>query len=64
MASKITLSGKANTITLQHNSILASEREREIFFDALMNPPGPNEKLRDAADRYKLFIQEHRSALK
>ena len=49
---------KANIIIKEHNTILASEKDREIFFDALMNPPGPNKKLRDAAERYKLFIQE------
>jgi uncharacterized protein (DUF1778 family) len=51
---------KANTIIKEHNTILASEKDREIFFDALMNPPGPNKKLRDAAERYKLFIQENK----
>jgi uncharacterized protein (DUF1778 family) len=51
---------KANTIIEEHNTILASEKDREIFFDALMNPPGPNKKLRDIAERYKLFIQENK----
>src|SRR5882757_2732608 len=51
---------KANTIIQEYNTILASEKDREIFFDALMNPPGPNQKLRDTADRYKLFIQENK----
>jgi uncharacterized protein (DUF1778 family) len=40
--------------------ILASEKDREIFFDALMNPQGPNKKLRDAAERYKLFIRQNK----
>ncbi|HEY2584105.1 MAG TPA: DUF1778 domain-containing protein [Mucilaginibacter sp.] len=51
---------KANTIIQEHNTILASERDREIFFDALMHPKGPNEKLRSAAERYKLFIEENK----
>jgi len=51
---------KATAIIREHNTILASEKAREIFFDALMNPPGPSQKLRDAAERYKLFIQEHK----
>ena len=51
---------KANAIIEEHNTILASEKDREIFFDALMNPQGPNQKLRDAAERYKLFIQENK----
>ncbi len=51
---------KANTIIEEHNTILASEKDREIFFDAIMNPRGPNKKLHDAAERYKLFIQENK----
>ncbi|HAL81773.1 MAG TPA: DUF1778 domain-containing protein [Mucilaginibacter sp.] len=51
---------KANTIIQEHNTILASEKDREIFFDAMTNPKGPNQKLRDAAGRYKLFIQENK----
>jgi uncharacterized protein (DUF1778 family) len=51
---------KANTIIREHNTILGSEKDREIFFDALMNPAGPNKKLRDAAERFKLFIQENK----
>jgi len=51
---------KANAIINEHNSIIASEKDREIFFDALMNPPGPNQELLDAAKRYQLFTQENK----
>jgi uncharacterized protein (DUF1778 family) len=44
----------------QHNTIIASEKDREIFFDALMNPKGPNKKLSDAAGRYKNFMEENK----
>jgi uncharacterized protein (DUF1778 family) len=30
-----------------------SEKDRELFVAALLNPPAPNEKLRKAARRYK-----------
>jgi uncharacterized protein (DUF1778 family) len=50
---------KANIIIQEHNTIIASEKDQEIFFNALMNPTGPNSKLRDAAERYKLFVQEN-----
>ncbi len=33
--------------------ILASKRDQEIFFDALMNPPKPNEALKKAMKQYK-----------
>ncbi|SEO51674.1 DUF1778 domain-containing protein [Mucilaginibacter sp. OK283] len=51
---------KANAIIHEHTVILASEKDREIFFNALVNPSGPNQKLRDAAERYKLFLQENK----
>ena len=41
----------------EHDTIIVSERDRKIFFDTIMNPLGPNEKLWDAAERYKISIQ-------
>jgi uncharacterized protein (DUF1778 family) len=35
---------------------LASQRDKEIFFHALMHPDKPNEKLQKAAKRYKEAI--------
>jgi uncharacterized protein (DUF1778 family) len=51
---------KANTIIQEHNTIIASEKDREIFFNAVVNPAGPNQKLRDAAERYKSFLNENK----
>ena len=44
---------KAKSIVEQHEAILASERDQNIFFDAIMNPPEPGKRLRQAADRYR-----------
>lgn len=55
-----TVQEKATAIIKEHNTILASEKDREIFFNALINPTGPNEKLKDTAERYKNFIVENR----
>jgi len=55
-----TVQEKANSIIQEHNTIIASERDREIFFDALMNPKEPNQKLRDIAERYKKFIEDNK----
>lgn len=55
-----TVQEKAAAIIQEHNTILASEKDREIFFNALTNPAGPNQKLRDTAERYKKFIQENK----
>ena len=46
---------KAKTIVQQHEAILASERDKKVFFDAIMNPPVPGQRLKDAAKRYKEF---------
>lgn len=43
----------ANSIVEKHNAILASEKDKNIFFDALTNPASPNESLKDAAEHYK-----------
>ena len=43
---------QANKIIENHNIILASKKDREIFFDAIMNPSKPNARLKKAALRY------------
>lgn len=55
-----TVQERTNTIIQEHNTILASEKDREIFFNAFTNPPGPNQKLRDTAEHYKKFIKENK----
>jgi uncharacterized protein (DUF1778 family) len=55
-----TVQEKANAIIEGHNTILSSEKDREIFFNALTNPQGPNPKLQDATERYKVFMQEYK----
>ena len=37
----------------EKNPILASEKDAEIFFDTIENPPAPNEVLVEAAEEYK-----------
>lgn len=32
----------------RHETLLLSERDRQVFFDALVNPPKPNARLRRA----------------
>jgi uncharacterized protein (DUF1778 family) len=48
-----TVQEKAKNIVEQHEAILLSERDKNIFFDAIMNPPKPNQRLQEAAKRYK-----------
>jgi uncharacterized protein (DUF1778 family) len=45
-------SQEANKIAEEHNRILASEKDKNVFFEALMNPPKPNQALKRAYKRY------------
>ena len=38
--------------------LVASKRDQEIFFDALMNPAKPNAALKKALNRYNKFAAE------
>lgn len=42
------LADAARQTIAQHETILLSERDRATFFEALLNPPEPNERLRRA----------------
>jgi len=46
----------AHIIIEKHNQILASERDKNIFFDALVNAPKPNKTLSEASKRYKVQV--------
>ena len=46
----------ADEIVGKHATILASKKDQEIFFDAIMNPPQPNESLKKAAGRYNELV--------
>lgn len=43
----------AEEILAQHDRILATERDRAVFFDAVFGNLEPNEALRRAADKYR-----------
>jgi uncharacterized protein (DUF1778 family) len=43
---------KAEAIIKKHDNWLTSERDRKIFFDALLNPPAPNDKLKATMKKY------------
>jgi uncharacterized protein (DUF1778 family) len=48
----VSAQSKAEEIVEKHRSIVASKRDREIFFDAIMNSPEPGKKLKEAVKRY------------
>jgi uncharacterized protein (DUF1778 family) len=43
---------KAKIIVEEHNKIISSKRDAEIFFNELVKPSKPNEALKNAAARY------------
>ena len=47
---------KATKIITEKEIFLASKRDKEIFFNAIMHPGKPNAKLKSAAKRYKGIV--------
>lgn len=52
----ITVQEKAKEIISERERVIASEKDSEIFFDALSNPTAPNEALTKAADEFKALF--------
>jgi uncharacterized protein (DUF1778 family) len=46
---------KADAIVREHEILQLTKEDRQIFVEALLHPPAPNEKLRRAAERYKTY---------
>jgi uncharacterized protein (DUF1778 family) len=51
-----TVQRRAKEIIEESEKILASEKDKEIFFDALMNSQSPNENLKAAKSKYDNLI--------
>lgn len=49
---------QANLIVERHQSILASKKDGEIFFDVIMNPPAPTDTLKKAASNFKKVVSQ------
>ena len=47
---------KAKEIIREREQIIASERDSQIFFDAINNPQKPSETLKNALEDYNSFI--------
>ncbi|MCO4292402.1 DUF1778 domain-containing protein [Solitalea sp. MAHUQ-68] len=47
---------KAMEIIKEKEQIIASERDSELFFDAITNPKKPSEALKKALEDYNAFI--------
>lgn len=47
----------ADEIVERHRSIIASKKDQNTFFYAILNPPAPGKKLITAAKRYNKLIK-------
>jgi uncharacterized protein (DUF1778 family) len=54
----LTVQEKAREIIREEENILASRKDSEIFFDAIVNISNPNEELISAANQFKKMISE------
>jgi uncharacterized protein (DUF1778 family) len=52
----VTVQSKAKEIIEERERIIASQKDKEIFFDSLLNPPRPNNDLLSAKEEYDKLI--------
>ena len=57
----ITVQNKAREIIEESERIFASEEDKEIFFNSLIDPPKPKESLVSAKNDYDKLIQDELS---
>lgn len=53
-----TVQEKAKNIVEEREQVLASKKDSEVFFNALMNAEKPNKDLTDAVNQYKNKLSE------
>ena len=49
----VSIQEKAKKIVEDHNKIISSKKDQDIFFNELINPSKPNKALKSAASRFK-----------
>jgi uncharacterized protein (DUF1778 family) len=50
---------KAKMIVQEHQQILKSDHDREIFFAEMLNPKDPNQELQLAAEQYIEYMSKN-----
>lgn len=53
-----TVQNKAKEIIEEREKIIASQKDKVVFFDALVNPPKPNKDLLSAKEAYNKLISK------
>jgi uncharacterized protein (DUF1778 family) len=56
----LTAQAKAMEIISKYESIIASQSDSEIFFDALVNPKKPGKNLKSAANDFKNWVYDEK----
>ena len=51
------LTEAARRTIAEHDMIVLSDRDRAVFFDALVNPPAPNPRLRKAFREHRRRVE-------
>ena len=54
----LTVQKRAKEIIIERERVIASQKDSEIFFDAITNPSKPNQKLTEAANEYKSLFSK------
>lgn len=54
----LTVQEKAKEIVKEKEQIIASERDSQIFFDAVTKPKKPSETLKNALEDYNSFVSD------
>jgi len=54
----LTVQKRAKEIILESERVIASQKDSEIFFEAITNPGKPNQKLTEAANEYKALFSK------
>ncbi len=49
---------KAKKIILEQEQVIASQKDSEIFFNAIINSPKANNNLTNAANEYKILLSK------
>jgi uncharacterized protein (DUF1778 family) len=50
---------EANKIVKDYNLIVKTIEDKKIFLNAILNPPAPNDKLKEAQRKFKKLSEQH-----
>lgn len=53
------INSEANKIVKDHNLIVKTIEDKKIFLEAILNPPAPNDKLKEAQKTYQKMKEQN-----